>query len=182
MAIIKCNRGHYFDDTKYEMCPICRDEGIDTDELGLPLTPVFDYDETVTLDLELETETSDLDKTIGIKDCRTNQKLLTGWLVAMAGPMKGRDFRLYRGWNKIGRGMDMDVYLSEDKHISREGNGSIVYDEKHRDFYFVANSNGLAYLNGTLAEGVLPLTEGDVITVGDSDLVFVPFCTEERTW
>ena len=53
-----------------------------------------------------------------------------GWLVALGGEHIGTDFRLKAGKNFIGRDMQMDVALTEDKSVSRDRHAIVVYEPK----------------------------------------------------
>jgi hypothetical protein len=65
--------------------------------------------------------------------------------------------------------------------LSREKHFSIVYDPKGSGFYIIAET-GRTYLNGNHLTGGHELVEGDHITAGESEYIFVPFCKEGRTW
>lgn len=38
------------------------------------------------------------------------------------------------------------------------------------------------YVAGELAGEAVKLSAGDVITIGKTELVFIPYCEEERKW
>lgn len=195
MAVVKCEKGHYYDDEKYEQCPHClgglkhikKETHVDDfNELMTISEPVLKepaaHQEHITVNLEAFSESNDDGKTIGIYSFTNGTKPLAGWLVCTKGPAKGRDYRIFYGWNKIGRDLSMEIYVPEDRKISKENHLSIVFDEKSGGFYLVNEQGALSYLNGENILNSTGVKTGDVITMGDSDFVFIAFCTEERKW
>jgi len=106
---------------------------------------------------------------------------VTGWLVCVEGPEKGRDYRLHSGRNFLGRALQMDISIVDDKEISRENHCSVVYEPKKREYFLVPGSANV-YLNGDAVNEVADITTGDTIGAGGSEFVFIPFCKEGREW
>lgn len=186
MAIVQCKNHHYYDDSKNQECPYCKKmENLeDVNELGEQLTSykedAFDFQE------EQLTEgygdfVEEYEKTIGIFMDETKNTLTAGWLVCMHGLEKGKSYMIHSGRNFIGRSVDMDIVLSEDYKISEQKHFSIVYDPKSISFYFVAG-NGQVYINERAVNEECLLKDGDLLSVGDSKYMFVPFCKEGRVW
>lgn len=126
---------------------------------------------------------SDDDKTISFGFFgMTAIKPVVGWLICMNGDERGKDYRLHAGKNFIGRSTSMDVVLIDDKSISRDKHCSIVYDPKGNIFFVSAEGGNLVYLNGELVNDPGELKEGNLITVGETELMFIPFCREGRIW
>lgn len=204
--ITKCSNGHWYDTSLNKECPHCRQE---SERLGIRLNDVEEDDKTVSLteidaslgkelgaimgksiggttegnNLRNGTEEEDDDKTLafgffGI----TGNAPVAGWLVCMNGEARGNDYRLHAGRNFIGRSTRMDVVLAEDRTIAREKHGSVTYDPKGNSFYVTGEGGNLMYLNGKLLDTSQKLQEGDIVTVGETTLMFIPFCKEERTW
>lgn len=191
MSIVRCPKGHFYDDEKYGACPSC------TGGIGGPRWQMDD-EKTVSLDafgtgevrkIQLTAEESvkqsvigawDSEKTVALSGYESTQ-LLVGWLVCIRGEMKGKDYRLYPGFNRIGRSMDSDVCIQDFK-ISREVHCSVVYDEKSGDFYLVPGKGTVTYLNDEAVQGAGKLKDGDKIRLGESVLEFVAFCKGEHTW
>ena len=73
------------------------------------------------------------DKTVGIYSRFTGNDFVTGWLVCTKGAERGRDYRLHYGFNRIGRGLMMDVCILEDEMISRNMHCSVVYGNDQKD-------------------------------------------------
>jgi len=106
-----------------------------------------------------------------------------GWLVCIGGTYAGRAFECKSGRNRIGRGMDMDVCLSEDATISRDTHATIIYEPKKRIFYLQAGtSSGLTYCNGTLVFDHEEIHAYDKIELGKAMFLFYPLCGEKFTW
>ena len=124
----------------------------------------------------------DEDKTISFWDFGASRlPAVTGWLVGQNGEEMGKDFRLHIGKNFIGRGINMDIVL-EDKRVTREKHCSVTYDPKGNRFFVSGEQGNTVYVNGALVEGMQELCDGDMLTVGETKLIFVPYCKEERTW
>lgn len=110
------------------------------------------------------------------------EKPVTGWLVCTFGEMRGQDFRLHAGKNFVGRSPSMDVVLAEDKAVSRNRHCAVTYDPVGNGFYVMPSGGNSVYYNGEMIEDVKRLRLGDQIQIGDTILVFVPFCQEGITW
>lgn len=192
MAIVRCPLGkHFFDDTKYSVCPHCSsDSGI----------VELDGDETIPFsEKKTETESTvgiireeirgksyvgevDTDFTRAMYSSEKGNNLITGWLVCIEGPERGRDYRIYHGVNKVGRGNNMNIIIRDDLSISREKALSIIYDHKNNMFFIRPEVGNMVYLNGKLIVEAEKLFSGDNIKLGNSIFEFVAFCKEGRKW
>ena len=105
-----------------------------------------------------------------------------GWLVCTGGPFRGRGYTLRDGWNFAGSSADMDIILPGDSPVSHDRQFSIVYDPKGNRFYIVASGPSGTYINGERLKGQREITDGDRISAGGGEYVFIPFCKEGRTW
>ena len=127
----------------------------------------------------------DAGKTVAVMRQKSGINPVVGWLVCVEGKEKGRDFRLHTGNNLIGRADHMDICLkgSGDETISRENQGVISYDRKHRNFYVSpGKGENLMYLNDEPVLGVEKLKMYDKLEIGSELLMFVPLCGEEFQW
>lgn len=194
MAIVKCEKGHYYDDVKYKKCPHCETglkhikKELHVDDLNEMMTLYIADGKTdarisshMTVNIEDNVQEKD-EMTVGIYSFSNGTKPLAGWLVCIAGPAKGRDYRLFYGWNKIGRKSSMDVYISEDEKISRDNHAAIIFDEKTGMFHLVNGQGALTYLNGEHVMNSNLLEDGDKISMGNSDFIFIVFCKGDRKW
>lgn len=68
----------------------------------------------------------DNDKTVAVHVFENGIEPVVGWLVCVNGEEKGRDYRLIRGRNRIGRDSDMDVTIRKDQKVTREEHCSVV--------------------------------------------------------
>ena len=167
MGLIRCENGHLFSEKKYgNVCPYCntavnKNSNKEEDPLGK-------YSDVVYLnDLEI-------------------LKPVTGWLVCLEGPSKGRDYRIIAEKNFIGRAGDMEVRIIGDQTVSQRNHAIIVYDpEKNRTMLLPGDSQGLVYIldeedNWDAVYEPRMLEAGDRIKIGQSSFIFVPLCGENE--
>jgi len=108
---------------------------------------------------------------------------VVGWLVCLEGPDRGRDFRLHGEKNFIGRSPIMDVCVPGDDTISREKHGVVIFDPKKQVFWILpGDSSGLVYLNGEIVHSPSQINRDDVLEIGQTRLVLIPFCGDKYTW
>ena len=174
----QCDNGHFYDDARFDHCPYCKvytgvEKTMAADSVGktvavMPDVAVYDTDPGKTVAI--------LKKEIGIDPA-------VGFLVCIAGPHRGADYRLVAGRNFIGRAASMDVALADDDTVSRENHALVSYDVKHNTFSVSPGlGRGITYCNGEQVEMVRPLHAYDVIEVGNSQLIFLPLCGEQFRW
>lgn len=107
---------------------------------------------------------------------------VVGWLVCVAGPDKGRDWRLVGGLNALGRGDAMPVRLS-DPAVSRERHALVSFDPRSARFLLApGEGRALVYCNGQEVLVPVPLRAHDRIELGGSTLVFVPLAGPDFGW
>lgn len=122
-------------------------------------------------------------KTIGIVAQQLGMDPVTGWLVSVSGPEKGRDYRIHSDNNFIGRGEKMDICIRGDETISRERHAVIAYDTRENLFYFApGEGRSINRVNGKAVLGMVTLEPYDEIEIGCTKLVFIPFCGERFEW
>ena len=108
---------------------------------------------------------------------------VTGWLVCIDGPEKGKDYRIHPENNYIGRLESNDICIRGDEKISRERHVMVVYDSEDRLFYLGAPAGtNIVRLNGKPVLEAKELHAYDVITIGSTKLMFLPFCGERFGW
>lgn len=110
---------------------------------------------------------------------------VVGWLVVVGGPGMGAYRPVYEGNNALGRSPNQRVPLDfGDDAISSEEQAYIRYDSSDRSFLFVPNlaKTNVVSVNDKRPTGAVELTAMDVITVGRTQLVFVPFCGPDFDW
>ena len=192
MAVVQCAKGHYYDDAKFSECPHCKDgldkvrkETYDDDleKLKTEMISIAMVNDETTVALQVEAGTaSDEGKTIGTYSFENGTELITGWLVCVRGRQRGRDYRIFHGWNRIGRDHSMDICLAEDEKISSKNHAAIVFDDRSSGFYAVNEEGSLTYINGEQLLESREIKTGDRLEMGGSEFIFIAFCTEERKW
>lgn len=168
MALTRCPNGHLFSGRKYgSICPYC----------NTTVTPGENqYKRATTLD-EAQDEGMPYVGEFEVLDP------VTGWLICIEGPSKGRDYRILSEKNFIGRAEDMHIQVLGDNYISRRNHAVVVYDPKKRKTVLMpGDSSGLAYLNNETVYTPVELTAYDVIEMGKSKFIFIPLCGEHFEW
>ena len=174
----QCDNGHFYDENRFDSCPYCREgsgvgKTVAASTLGktvaaMPGGAIADTDRSKTVGI--------IKKDIGIDPA-------VGFLICIAGPNRGRDYKLAAGRNFIGRAAAMDVALTDDDTVSRESHALVTYDVKHNRFSLSpGQSRGITYCNDEQVEMVRPLKAYDIIEVGKSRLIFLPLCGENFRW
>ena len=124
----------------------------------------------------------DNDKTVAVHVFENGIEPVVGWLVCVNGEEKGRDYRLIRGRNRIGRDSDMDVTIRKDQKVTREEHCSVVYDEKSNLTFLVPGNGTLTYYKGEMLRQPQQLCSGDAVEIGETKFIFISFCEGERVW
>jgi hypothetical protein len=114
-----------------------------------------------------------------------HQDPVVGWVVVVGGPGLGAFRPIYEGNNTLGRSKGQRIPIDfGDESISSEEQAYIRYDSIDRQFLFIPNlaKTNIVSINNKKPTGAVPLQAMDVITVGHTQLAFVPFCGEEFDW
>ena len=114
-----------------------------------------------------------------------DQDPVVGWLVVVGGPGIGQFRPIFEGNNPVGRSAANRISLDfGDDAISSEEQAYIRYDSAERSFLFVPNlaKTNIVSVNDKRPAGAVALAQMDVITMGRTQLVFVPFCGPEFDW
>lgn len=113
------------------------------------------------------------------------QDPVVGWLVVVGGAGMGAFRPIFEGNNTMGRARSQRIPLDfGDDAISSEEQAYIRYDSTTRSFLFVPNlaKTNIVSINDQRPTGAVELNQMDVITIGRTQLVFVPFCGAEFDW
>lgn len=113
------------------------------------------------------------------------QDPVVGWLVVVNGPGLGAFRPIFEGNNTLGRARTQRIAIDfGDDAISAEEQAYIRYDSSDRSFLLVPNlaKTNIVALNDRKPTAAVPLQAMDLITVGRTQLVFVPFCGAEFDW
>lgn len=125
----------------------------------------------------------DDEKTVSFYQSKTGIDPVAGWLVCIEGDDFGGSFTIKSGRNFIGRAANMDIVLHGDHSISREKHAIILYEPKRREFIAQAGeSRELFYLNDEVVLNPVRLKAHDVLTIGNTSLMFFPCCGEDFSW
>ena len=211
-SIIKCANGHFYDADKSRDCPYCKKQEQEREKFEniMPGRPIFppaegrdiDDEKTVAMmpvmngevvlgaghqgggRLGIQGMSADDDGvTVALFSQARGTAYITGWLVGVQGPVKGRDYRIHHGKNWVGRSYNSDVVISEgDYSVAERNQCAIVYDGKGNKFYILQGSGTTTYLNDKLVEVPMEIHLGDRIGMGNCIFEFVPFCREGHKW
>jgi FHA domain len=114
-----------------------------------------------------------------------DQDPVVGWLVIVGGPGIGQYRPVFEGNNTMGRAESNRIAIDfGDDAISAEEQAYIRYDSGERSFLFVPNlaKTNVVSVNDKRPTGAVELGQMDVITMGRTQLVFVPFCGADFDW
>ncbi|MZP29820.1 FHA domain-containing protein [Heliobacterium undosum] len=192
MAMTPCGRGHYYDPAKHSSCPHCGVRSLDINftqpkqaegyvpERTMPLQPGSAAAPGQAGNPQRGTEG---ERTVGIYRKKMGFDPVVGWLVCIEGNDRGRDYRIHSEKNFIGRSERMDIHISGDDTISRENHAAVSFNPKKGTFRFHAgDGKGLVYVNGEQVDTSVELSAYDIIEMGQTRLVFMPFCGERFQW
>ena len=183
--LTRCENGHYFDSKKHTTCPFCgvQELGIEIQKTMAKKTGVSENSINVTRPLDGNRSAGAEGKTVGIFQKKLGIEPVTGWLVTVSGPDKGKDYRIKPEKNLIGRSNKMDIQIVSDESVSRDNHAAVSYSPKSNTFsLYPGESKGLVYLNDEEVLTPKQLKAFDVIELGQSKLVFIPFCGEQFKW
>lgn len=207
MNLKRCENGHFYDVDKFSTCPHCN-KGENTSEQ----TQSVAYDKDATQDVKTSkmgdgfepslhnqpvkekgievpnrifAGANEENKTVGVfkKQIGKNKQPVVGWLVCVQGGNFGEDFKLVAGRNFVGRDRSMHVCLSEDSTVSRIKHAIVVYEPKKNIFLVQpGDSQELFYLGDEVVISAMELKANDVLLIGETELLFIPCCTDKFTW
>ena len=108
---------------------------------------------------------------------------VVGWLVCVKGVNFGQSFNMKAGNNSIGRAIDMDIYLAQEKSVSRNKHCIITFEPNSQSFFIQqGESRGLTYLNGEMVMAPTKMKANDSIRIGQAEFVFIPLCVDGFRW
>jgi hypothetical protein len=169
MALVRCPEGHIFSARRHgRVCPYCN--------------------KTVKLDGRAgESGSDDSDGSFDSGAAYLGNleaiKPVTGWLVCVDGPSKGRDYRIFGGKNFIGRADGMDMQILGDNDIAKRNHAVIAYDPKKRKTMIVpGESHGMVYVDDEAIYTPFELRPFNTVEFGASKFLFVPLCGENFEW
>lgn len=198
MSMIRCKANeHYYDSKKHKQCPYCRQtllEGAGGGERSGATRKIADK---AVAGSAPERRPDQATRHVSAVDDRTvliagrkaggeadKESPAVGWLVVVAGPGRGADYRINPGQNRIGRSKQMEIALAHgDSAISSDTHALVIYDYQNNRFFLKHGSGkNLTYLNGEAVLEPRTLNAHDRITIGDTGMIFVPLCGEHFRW
>ncbi len=205
MAFSECGNGHIYNTDQYSSCPYCNGGGnqvvfnggasdvgktvpagsvmnnVAPADEGKTVAPAA-YDAATSSNAKV-TPASDIGKTVAVMQKSMSMEPVVGWFVCIEGADKGKDFRILAKNNTIGRSEKNDICIKGDQSIARENQGKLGYDVKHNKFHIIPGegSNNI-YIGENPVYVPTELRSYDVLEIGETKLVFVPFCGDKFTW
>ena len=110
---------------------------------------------------------------------------VVGFLVVVGGPGLGAFRPIFEGNNTLGRGSSNRIPLDfGDEAISNDAQAYLRYDSSDRSFLFVPNlaKTNVVSVNEKKPTAAVPLQPMDVITLGRTQVAFLPFCGADFDW
>ena len=179
MALTECANGHLYDSDQYPTCPYCSGN---MNRMEFSAAPDAGLGKTVGITPSAPASQPDTGKTVAVFQKSFSREPVTGWLVCIEGAEKGKDYRIAAKNNSIGRSETADICI-KDQAVSRENHARLSYDGKHNKFYLIpADSTNNIYINDEPIFVPTLLQKGDVIELGESKFIFIPFCDEAFSW
>lgn len=199
--LIRCENGHFYDSGKFSECPHCNntrlpnvtvfagdkyntedDSPAETNRsTGYTELVYEEKDSAAALDATAEKPAENL--TVHYFQKAIGTEPVVGWLVCIKGVHFGEDFKIKSGRNFIGRSGGMNISLSGDTAVSRDKHAILTYDPKSNSFMIQpGDSSELCYLNDEIVLVPSKLKVNDRISLGESELMFVPFCSDDFSW
>ena len=162
-GLIRCQNGHLFSSRRYgTVCPYCNLETATREKQEIP---------NANSDAVVEE--------ILMHEIRP----VCGWIVCIEGPRRGKDYKIHEGKNFVGRADDMDIQILGDNRISHRNHAILVYDpKKHETVLLPGDATGIVYHNDAALYSPVVLSVYDVIELGNSKFLFIPFCGDHFRW
>ena len=208
--LTQCVNGHYYNAANHSTCPICGAAADGTGSFGPTVDPNaasasvgsvgsfgptvdpnaatpsggYSYTEPVVpADSGSASPVQGFSPTVAINhDDANHVEPVVGWLVCIEGPMRGNDYRIHEGYNYIGREIG-DIHIRGDQTISRQRHAKIDYDSNgHQYFFSPDEGRNLLRVNDQTIRTPVELHDYDVITVGQTKLLFIGLCGEQFSW
>jgi hypothetical protein len=187
----RCASGHHYDPSKHSSCPYCGVPAIDVTVTkpagGLGGIPQGDGDVTIAAGGLSPGEKAGKEReegvTVGFYRKTIGIDPVVGWLVCIEGPDRGRDYRLHSEKNFIGRSEKMDICIRGDDSISRENHAIVSFNPRNASFKLQpGEGRGLVYLNSNDIDVPVILNPYDLMELGQTKLMFIPFCGVKFQW
>jgi len=193
-ALEYCKNGHAYDPKEHERCPFCYGEEANK-QVNLTVGADFMDDEDITPTVsgaaraaapKADNNFYDYDSEETTESAYMKQRGMdpvVGWLVAVTGKLKGTDYRIHSDNNFIGRSRRMNICIMGDETISKENHACISFDTRNKKFYFTPGTGrNIVRVNENAVFATTELHAYDIIELGVTKFVFIPFCGKEFDW
>ena len=184
MDMKQCSAGHFYDAERYSSCPYCNKDYSSMNSEPHIVDRMADEDGNIGVTRPLGDFTF-LPEADGVTLPLTEPEPppAPGWLVCVDGPDKGCSFEIHNENNYLGRSPSMDINIPNDKSISRDKPLVITYDNRLCKFFCgFLNGKSLIRLNDMPLLNTVELNKGDILEIGQTKLMFVPFCGDGFAW
>jgi hypothetical protein len=180
----RCESGHYFDPLKNRTCPYCGiKSGAQDETKRIPAVNEETPDQATQRYGAGRKVPAGTSETIRVPVKKLGMDPIVGWLVCIEGDGRGRDYRVKTERNFIGRSPSMDICIEGDDAISREKHAILSFNPKNLRFSFApGDGRGLIYHNGDEVNQPVELQPYDLLEMGASKFMFIPFCGEKFRW
>ena len=205
MEMIQCKHGHYYDASRNAGCPYCNGNG----ELNVtrPLGNDAEINRTMsghsveapafprtmplggrtsgqsTIPHTMPLSSPETNKTVALNVNEQGIDPVRGWFVCTEGKKRGKDFRIHSEKNFIGRSKNNDICIDFDESVSRESHAVVTYDVRKNRFWFQAgDGKSNVYVNDDIVLSPVELNPYDIAVIGNTQLMFVPFCCDNFKW
>ncbi len=122
-------------------------------------------------------------RTRGAYDTRNGVEPTVGLLLCIEGADFGSTYLLKSGNNYVGRSNAMDVVIMGDDGVSRNKHAVIMYDPKGKTYMALpGEARELYYVNDQVVVAPQVIKYHDIISIGNTKLMFVPICGEDFSW
>ena len=191
MVMKRCENGHYFDPQKHTSCPSCGVANLNIQptlaaaRIGAAVQGRSALDAPTIARGQAKPGFVERDPgaTVGVIRKRMGIDPVVGWLVCIEGPEKGRDYRIRSERNFVGRDPKMDICIGGDDAISRDNHAVISFNPKQNSYLLTpGEGRGIIYLNEEEVATPTKLKAYDILEMGQTKLLFVPFCGENFEW
>lgn len=198
----RCSKGHFYDPAISPTCPVCAEEEVRTRPVGESFEGKYSQTKPVenkssdTKRVEDKPEETrsmvdEIDVTLPVgyekkNECEEKDTFfnpMVGWLVCVDGPAKGTDYRIYSGYNYIGRDPGMNICIMGDPYISRERDAVVAFDGRTSKFYFSpSNGQSIIRMNNEIVLMPVEIKIHDILEIGHTKLMFIPLCDGTFRW
>lgn len=187
MEMKRCERGHYYDVSVHKECPYCNKESNVSATVAAGMTAAAGRQERSNMTMSVfdavNSGGGNEGRTVALIQKDMGIDPVVGWLICIKGGEKGRDYRIHSDNNYVGRSEKMDICIRGDETISRENQAVVTYDSVDHSYYFSpGDGRSIVRVNDKAVFQTTVLQAYDKVTVGKTDLLFLPLCGERFEW